>query len=241
MPEIFISKEAVAVFWFWIGLAAIITGAVMTYQSVSAAGLRSQFILMQPDNSLIQRMDGTREHDEEQQRHVTTLMTRLLLDSIFNKSLYGLDAGDRAQRLMTPETWATVKETLIDLQEQNFRQRTLHQKLTVTKINIQLTEDLEASDVMFEGTLILSGLESRRLFNQEWKLRGSLSWKRNECLRDCERYPLVCDDFICAQKLDMDRTRALDNAEQASLARNEEKDKNQADTSGAPPAAPKAP
>lgn len=239
LPEIFISKDGMSVFWFWIGLIALITGAVYAHNLVGKAGLRSQFILMTPSNTLIKRLPEKLPRNEEQQRDITALQTRILLDSIFNKSAGGLDSGSRAERLLSSEAWQWVQDNLIAPQREAFTEASLHQKLTVTSIEIEFTDDqFEASDVTFEGTIIRTGVLRRQLFNQEWAVRGTLGWERNTCLRDCARFPLLCTDINCIETLKSSTIRPLSRQEDAALVRAGEE--QGADADEKKPAPPKA-
>lgn len=223
MPEFFISKDGLATFWFWVGFLGILGSAFYTYRLATRAGLRPQFIMLVPDNPTIELLPPTQARSEEQLQEMFTAQSRLLMDSIFNKSSIGLDAGERCHRLMTDDAFAWVKTNLIDNQQDAFNEGNLHQKLTIANIAVVPDDGLGNGSAVVQGQLLRIGVLRRQLLNQVWTVNARITWSRNTNLRDCGRYPLICVDFDCNERLTSSSMRDLTRQEQASLERAGEK------------------
>jgi hypothetical protein len=228
MPEFFISKDGMSTFWFWVGVVAILGGAIYAQRVAVRGGLRPQFIIMNEGNTAIQLLPEQQGLSPDQHRELTLSQTRLLMDSIFNKSAIGLDAGDRAQRLMTAEPWEWVKENLVDGQQEGFVKGRLHQKLTIESIDVTLDEETKETSVHVKGQLIRIGVVGRQFLNQLWNVDGQIVWERNTSLRDCGRYPLLCTSFGCIERLKATTLRDLTRQEEDSLQRAGAREKEKA-------------
>lgn len=223
MPEFFISKDGLATFWFWVGFLGILGSAFYTYRLATRAGLRPQFIMLVPENHSIELLPPTQARSEDQLQEMFTAQSRLLMDSIFNKSSIGLDAGDRCHRLMTDDAFAWVETNLLKNQQDAFDEGNLHQKLTIANITVTPGDGLGNGSAVVQGQLLRIGVLRRQLLNQVWTVNARITWSRNTNLRDCGRYPLVCTDFDCNERLTSSSMRDLTRQEQASLEKAGEK------------------
>lgn len=226
-PVIFISKEGVATFWFIVALIAIVGSAVYAERQATTKGLRPQYIFMPPIPMDPKKMGGNVEPvrrapdvyvgDVAAEEELADSQSRLLLDSVFNKSSYGLDAPERCQRLMAKEPWQWVKEHLIDPQSEAFDEGRLHQKIAVQTVKPVFDATDETTSVEFGGQLIRTGILHGELFNQVWSVKGSILWERNSSLRDRGLFPLTCTVFACQETPVSTTQRRLTQAEEASV------------------------
>lgn len=219
MPEFFISKEGLATFWFWVGALAVVGSALYSFRIATKAGLREQFIIMTPDNPAVEMMPPKQPLGPEHHRELHLSQTRLLMDSVFNKSGIGLDSGERFKRLLTAEPEAWVEDNLVNNQREAFEKGRLHQKLTIDSIDVVPNEETEVCAVRVLGMVIRIGVVNGQLLNQHLKVDARLSWERNPSLRDCARYPLLCTSFICTENLELSVQRDLTKEEAAALQR----------------------
>jgi hypothetical protein len=226
-PIIFISKEGIATFWFIVALIAIVGGAVYAERQATTKGLRPQYIFMENVAMNGKKLGAHMEPvvrapqvftgDPAAEEALADSQARLLLDSVFNKSSYGLDSPERCQRLMSEETWAWVKEHLVDPQSEAFDEGRLHQKIAVQSLQPTFDVTDETIAVEFSGQLIRTGILHGELFNQVWSVKGSILWERNPSLRDRGLFPLLCTVFACQETPVSTTQRRLTQAEEASV------------------------
>jgi len=193
---LFISKEGLATFWFLLGATAVIWSAIHVLRQSITAGLRPQYIIM-TEKDVIQMVP---ERDPDKVKEMDLAQTRLLMDSIFNKSPTGLDAEDRAKKLLSDEAWSWVQENLIDKQSEAFRDGRIHQKIEIESIDLHPLQNIESTAAYVHGQLIRTGVAGNRLYNEVWDVRAQLVWGRNVSLRGSGRQPTICESFQCREK-----------------------------------------
>lgn len=226
-PVIFISKDGIATFWFLVALIAAVGSAVYAERQATTKGLRPQYIFMPPipmdSKKMGANVEPVRRAPEVYagspavEEELADGQTRLLLDSVFNKSAYGLDAPERCKRLMTKETWNWVQEHLVEPQSEAFNEGRLHQKIAVQTVKPVFDVTDETTSVEFGGQLIRTGILHGELFNQVWAVKGSILWERNASLLDRGLFPLTCTVFACQETPVSTTQRRLTQAEEASV------------------------
>jgi len=214
--SIFISKESVSTFWFIIGALGAIGSGIYVERVAATAGLRPQFIMMQSPSVDRVPKDMIRNPDTLRATHLA--MTRLAMDSVFNKSPNGLDAPERCQRLFSKEAWHWVNENLVEKQSDAFAEGRIHQKIAINSINLTPDEhDGETSRAIVVGQLIRTGVLRDEIFNEVWNVTVTLVWERNTCLRDAGRFPVLCTSFGCKEIPVASTLRRLTAQEESSL------------------------
>lgn len=214
---IFISKEGIATFWFAVAASAIIGGAVYAERLAATKGIRPQFIGMNTEGTLVRAVPEKRSVDPDVERELQMSQTRLLADSVFNKSANGLDSADRCQRMMAADTWQWVQNHLIVPQSDAFKEGRVHQKVAVDQITVETDDELQTATATLAGQLIRTGILEREIFNQVWKVKASIVWERNTSLRDCGRFPLLCTSFIAQETPVSSTQRHLTMDEESSI------------------------
>jgi hypothetical protein len=193
---IFISKEGMATFWAFLAAAAIVGSGFYVQRQTVTAGLRPQFIIM--GNADVLPVDpGV---DPEKENEMLLERTRLMMDSIFNKSPGGLDAADRCKHMMAASAWDWVQTELIQKQADAFKSGRMHQKVEIESIDLHKMKGQEESTfATVRGQLIRTGVLNDRLFNEVWNVRAEMLWERNPSLRTSGREPTICDRFTCRE------------------------------------------
>lgn len=218
LPSIFISKEAVATFWFVVAAGAFIVGGVYAERLVANSGRSPQFVGIGTPGSVARPIPETRTTlAPAAALELRESQTRLLMESIFNKSGRGLDAPERCEKLMSKEAWDYVNQHLIEPQKEAFAEGKIHQKVSIQELKVTYRADSPVADVEVVGQLIRTGILDREIFNQVWSLRANVVWSYNPCLRDCGRYPLLCTSFGALEKPVSSTQRKLTNDEEISI------------------------
>lgn len=193
--RLFISKESIATFWFLLGAGMVLGSMIYVWRLVGQKALRPQFIIMTNPDVL----PMSAQPDPEEEVALIRIMTRLGMDSIFNKSGSGLDAPDRCQRFLGPESWNWVKSELIDKQTEVFRESRMHQKVEIERIELRPQDRDDATLASVQGQLLRVGIYDGKIFNEVWSVRAEMMWIRNPSLRDSGRVPLLCTAFNCRE------------------------------------------
>ena len=193
---IFISKEGLSTFWFALAACAILGTAFYSRSLLVKTALRPQFLILgNPDVTTMKV-----EPDPEKQEEVATVMTRLAVDSIFNKSGNGLDSPERCKQLLSAAAFNWVQSELLDKQNDAFRDSRMHQKVEIESIVLHPQKD-DGGGIFasVRGQLIRTGVVENKLFNEVWAVRAELMWTANPSLRLAGRYPMVCSGFSCRE------------------------------------------
>ena len=196
-PPIFISKEGMATFWFVVAAGAVLWAAFTVYRAAVTAGLRPQYILMASE--YVKPFPFELAPDRHQELH--TLQTRMLMDSLFNKSPNGLDAAERARRVLTDDAWKWVNEQMIEKQKEAFSQGRIHQKVEIESISLNRAPDDSYTSATVKAQLLRAGIANAKVFNEVWAVQTTFKWERNGRLRDCARYPIVCSRVISSREV----------------------------------------
>ncbi len=215
--EIFISKEDIASFWFFVASLTLLGSAIYAERQAATKGLNPQFIGIGTSVTTAKIIPQGMEVDQQKIESTRLAMVRLVMDSIFNRSAIGLDAPDRCERLLTAEAWTDVMTKLVEPQKQAFEEGQMHQKVTLNSIKVY--EEAENGEVTFEieGQLIRTGIADREIFNQVWALMAYVTLEHNYSLRDCGRYPLVCSHIGVNEKPISSTQRSLTLEEEGSI------------------------
>jgi hypothetical protein len=191
----FISKEGLATFWFLLAAGAVVGAGFYVHRLVNKTALRPQYIIMTAPDVLPLTFELDPERVEARDRD----QTRLLLDSVFNKSPSGLDAADRCRRLMSDTAWKWVQTELLDKQNDAFRDGQMHQKIEVEKIDLRRLPEQDATLATVSGQLLRTGIHEGRLFNEVWSVKADILWLPNTSLLERGRIPIICHRFTCRE------------------------------------------
>ena len=143
LPSIFISKEAVATFWFVVAAGAFIVGGVYAERLVANSGRSPQFVGIGTPGSVARPIPETRTTlAPAAALELRESQTRLLMESIFNKSGRGLDAPERCEKLMSKEAWDYVNQHLIEPQKEAFAEGKIHQKVSIQDLKVTYRRSL---------------------------------------------------------------------------------------------------
>ena len=196
-PVFFISKEGIATFWFLSAIGSVIGSGIYVERIAATAGLRPQYVLLSNPDVLpvIPIEEPTR------QAEILEELTRLAVDSMFNKTPEGLDDPDRCQRILTPSAWAWLDAQFVAPQRSAFQQRTIHQKVEIESILYRPSAEPGSTSAVVKGQLLRTGVFEGKIFNEVWSLDTCLVWTRNDCLRDCARYPLAVHEVLWCKEL----------------------------------------
>lgn len=215
-PTIFISKEGMATFWFFVAAGAVVWAAFYVYRTATTAGLRPQYIIMEGKGSDVRPfpLELAPERDNE----IHTLQTRLLMDSLFNKAPDGLDAEERCKKLMTTTAWAMATRDVIDMQKDAFKEGRIHQKVEIESITFRKVPEEQATIASVKGQLLRTGIFEAKIFNEAWVVRATFKWVRNKSLRDCARYPIVCNSLTVREALQSSTLQKVETDEDGQAA-----------------------
>jgi len=192
---LFISKDGIATFWFLLAAGVAIGCGWYVWSLVAKTALRPQFIIMTNPDVL----PMVAEPDPEAEVALIRQMTRLAMDSIFNKSGSGLDAPERCGKALSKEAMDWVRSQLLDKQAEAFRESRMHQKVEIERIELHPQNRDDATLASVQGQLLRAGIYDGKIFNEVWAVRAEMMWIRNPSLRDSGRIPLICTAFTCRE------------------------------------------
>jgi hypothetical protein len=218
-PELFISKEGMATLWFYLAAGAVLASAVYAERATANKGLQPQVIVMGGEDSLVYPIVKQSPFAAEYEAELHDSQTRLLMDTIFNKSPSGLDAPDRCRRLVSKDVWNWIQFHLLEPENDAFKKGGVHQKVSIQSLTITPEDSGIGGSTSVEvvAQLIRTGTVDREIFNQLWKLSATVVWSYNPSLKDCGRHPLLCTSLSAVQEPLSTTQRKLSNEEELSI------------------------
>ena len=202
MPPLFIGKDAMATFWFFVTILTMLGCAVYLERVAASAGKSAQFIILEnndpnlPDSEKVTPLEHELAPEVESEMHMS--QTRLAMDTVFNKNPEGLDSKDRCRKLMTQKAYRLLQGDLIAGEKDAFHDNRIHQKVEIEWVDIHKVSPTETLSNV-KGRLLRTGKIDGKFFNEIWTVRASFLWIRNTCLRDCGQYPTVCTTFTSSE------------------------------------------
>jgi hypothetical protein len=185
---------------FWMILAILFAGIAFAspYFTAMAMRDREKVVILDPGGTLIYApLLGFEEAGELHAYHV-----RLACLALLQRNPVGPDLADLLKRLYL-EPARKKAATMYQVRNPEFKERQIHQKVEVTKIDILDTREIkdgaghsyEAVTVCTEGNLIRTGTLNKMEFREPVKFSIELLFVRNPDLLGNGRLPLVVQDF----------------------------------------------
>lgn len=186
---------------FWMVLAILATGAAIAspYVTISAMKQKEKVVILDPGGTLIYApLLGFEEAGNLHAYHV-----RLSCLALLQRNPIGPDLPDLLKRIYLEEPARKKAAALYKAQNPEFKEKQIHQKVEVTKIDILDTRKLqdgvgksyEAVSVKAEGNLIRTGTLKDLEFREPAKFQIEFLFIRNPDLLGNGRLPLVVQDF----------------------------------------------
>ena len=185
---------------FWMILAILFAGMAVAspYFTVMAMRAREKVVILDPGGTLIYApLLGFEEAGELHAYHV-----RLACLALLQRNPVGPDLPDLLKRLYL-EPARKKAAAMYQARNPEFKERQIHQKVEVTKIDILDTRQIkdgaghsyEAVTVRTEGNLIRTGTLNKMEFREPVKFAMEFLFIRNPDLLGNGRLPLVVQDF----------------------------------------------
>jgi hypothetical protein len=191
---------------FWMALAILACGFAVAapYATIAAMKQKEKVVILDPGGTLIYApLLGFEEAGNLHAYHV-----RLACLALLQRNPVGPDLPDLLKRLYLEEPARKKAAALYKSQNSEFKEKQIHQKVEVTKIDILDTRKIndgagksfEAVSVRTEGNLIRTGTLKSMEFREPVKFRIEFLFIRNPDLLGNGRLPLVVQDFKYAER-----------------------------------------
>jgi hypothetical protein len=185
---------------FWMFLAILFAGMAVSspYFTVLAMRAKEKVVILDPGGTLIYApLLGFEEAGQLHAYHV-----RLACLAFLQRNPNGPDLSDLLRRLYLDPARKKAA-ALYQVQNAEFKEKQIHQKVEVIKIDILDTqkikdgagESYEAATVHAEGNLIRTGTVNKLEFREPVKFTVEFFFIRNPDLLANGRLPLVAQDF----------------------------------------------
>jgi len=186
---------------FWMALAALaIAFAVAApYLTIAAMKQKEKVVILDSGGTLIYApLLGFEEAGNLHAYHV-----RLACLALLQRNPVGPDLPDLLKRIYLEDPARKKAAALYKAQNPEFKEKAIHQKVEVTKIDILDTRKIndgagksyEAVSVRAEGNLIRTGTVNKLEFREPVKFQVEFLFIRNPDLLGNGRLPLVVQDF----------------------------------------------
>lgn len=191
---------------FWMLIAALATAFAVTapYFTIHAMKQQEKVVILDPGGTLIYApLLGFEEAGQLQAYHV-----RLACLALLQRNPVGPDLSDLLKRLYLEDPARRKAAALYKAQNPEFKEKQIHQKVEVTKIDILDTRKIkdgagksyEAVSVRAEGNLVRTGTLNKLEFREPVKFQVEFLFVRNPDLLGNGRLPLVVQDFKYSEK-----------------------------------------
>ncbi len=191
---------------FWMGLAALSMAFAVAapFLTISAMKQKEKVVILDPSGTLIYApLLGFEEAGNLHAYHV-----RLACLALLQRNPVGPDLPDLLKRLYLEDPARKKAAALYKAQNPEFKEKQIHQKVEVTKIDILDTRKIndgagksyEAVSVKVEGNLIRTGTIQGMEFREPATVGIEFLFIRNPDLLGNGRLPLVVQDFTYTEK-----------------------------------------
>lgn len=182
-------------------LAALATAFAVAapYLTIAAMKQKEKVVILDPGGTLIYApLLGFEEAGNLHAYHV-----RLACLALLQRNPIGPDLPDLLKRIYLEDPGRKKAAALYKAQNSEFKEKQIHQKVEVTKIDILDTRKIndgagksyEAVSVRAEGNLIRTGTLNKLEFREPVKFQIEFLFIRNPDLLGNGRLPLVVQDF----------------------------------------------
>jgi hypothetical protein len=186
---------------FWMVLAILATGFAVAapYLTIQAMKQEEKVVILDPGGTLIYApLLGFEDAGNLHAYHV-----RLACLALLQRNPIGPDLPDLMKRLYLEDPARKKAATIYKAQNPEFKEKQIHQKAEVTKIDILDTRKIsdgtgksyEAVSVRAEGNLVRTGTVNKLEFREPVKFQTEFLFIRNPDLLGNGRLPLVVQDF----------------------------------------------
>jgi len=186
---------------FWMVLAILATGFAVAapYLTIQAMKQQEKVVILDPGGTLIYApLLGFEDAGNLHAYHV-----RLACLALLQRNPIGPDLPDLMKRLYLEEPARKKAAAIYKTQNPEFKEKQIHQKAEVTKIDILDTRKIsdgsgksfEAVSVRAEGNLVRTGTVNKLEFREPVKFQTEFLFIRNPDLLGNGRLPLVVQDF----------------------------------------------
>lgn len=200
-----IANNAIAArFWMALAIIAAAFAVAAPYLTVQAMKQKEKVVILDPGGTLIYSpLLGFEEAGNLHAYHV-----RLACLALLQRNPVGPDLSDLLKRIYLEEPARKKAAALYKAQNPEFKEKQIHQKVEVTKIDILDTRKIkdgsgqsyEAVSVRAEGNLIRTGTVKGMEFREPVKFQIEFLFIRNPDLLGNGRLPLVVQDFTYTEK-----------------------------------------
>ncbi len=191
---------------FWMVLAVLATACAVAapYLTITAMKQQEKVVILDPGGTLIYApLLGFEEAGNLHAYHV-----RLASLALLQRNPVGPDLSDLLKRIYLEDPARRKAAALYKAQNPEFKEKQIHQKVEVTKIDILDTRKIkdgmglsyEAVSVRTEGSLIRTGALKGLEFREPVRFRIEFLFIRNPDLLGNGRLPLVVQDFNYTEK-----------------------------------------
>ena len=189
---------------FWMVLAILAAGCAVTapYLTIAAMKQKEKVVILDPGGTLIYApLQGFEEAGSLHAYHA-----RLACLALLQRNPIGPDLPDLLKRLYLEP--ARMKAASIYRQQNpEFKEKQIHQKVEVTKIDILDTRQIkdgsgqsyETVRVRADGNLVRTGIVNQLEFREPAKFQAEFVFIRNPDLLANGRLPLVVQEFTYAE------------------------------------------
>jgi len=186
-------------FWMALAVIACCLAVAAPYLTIAAMKQKEKVVILDPGGTLIYApLLGFEEAGNLHAYHV-----RLACLALLQRNPVGPDLPDLLKRIYLEEPARKQAASIYKAQNPEFKEKQIHQKVEVTKIDILDTRKIndgagksyEAVSVRAEGNLIRTGTVKAMEFREPAKFQIEFLFIRNPDLLGNGRLPLVVQDF----------------------------------------------
>jgi len=191
-------------FWMVLAILAIAFAVAAPFLTIAAMKQQEKVVILDPGGTLIYApLLGFEEAGSLHAYHV-----RLACLALLQRNPIGPDLSDLLKRIYLEDPARKKAAALYKAQNPEFKEKQIHQKVEVTKIDILDTRKIndgagksyEAVSVRAEGNLVRTGTVKSMEFREPVKFQIEFLFVRNPDLLGNGRLPLVVQDFKYTEK-----------------------------------------
>ncbi len=187
--DLFIHKDKVALFWFFVALVVTVGFWWERQRLVKNLMAKPQFFVMDANHTYY--LPSAMDFGSAKEVHAA--QTRLAMEAIFNRDPSGPDSPERLKRILGRDAYKKAQGAIAS-EADEFEDKQIHQKIELGPIQVlQVRDDSVLTGV--EGQLIRSGVFRRKAFTEVLAVRAQFKFILNPDMTANGRFPTVAIAF----------------------------------------------
>ena len=187
VAHLFIARRRAAIVWFTVCVVTVVSTAVYVHSSITRLRTQPQYVIA----------GGNQLYSFDPKREISTDelygdMTRMAMETIYNRSPGGFDHQVRRFSLFSPEVDDQFFKQVVAGDFQFFRDNQAHQKVEIGPIEVHRQVGTGEATTIATGQVLQTSVQDGRLVNRIFSVQVFFTWLPHPVFSERGMFPEQC-------------------------------------------------